>query len=405
MEQIITNEQKALLKLISNVVFLNDIDFSKITFDMNNLLKEAKHQAVIPIAFEGCIKNGLHIDNSVYMEYFTKSAKIIANNQNLLSVQDMCKKVFDENSIPFTIIKGAAVSSLYNDPGLRSMGDIDILVSPKDFENAVEVLKHSGFVYKGGEGDIHREFIMNGCIVELHFEINGIPVGKNGDKIRDVLKNSLSNREFCYMEGYSFPCPSPYIHGVVLLLHMYEHLQTGGIGLRHLCDWGVFALRYLNNTPQCYEILDEFKKLSIYTFCQIMTATAKTSFEIPFDFEWCGDIDEKLKSEVLFDIFEGGNFGYKNPEERYMSDILVKRSDDENKGSVSRGISNFRKRINTSMPITKKHPSLIAVAPFYIPVRYIYRVATGKRKKVNAVKMVKKSSQRRSLYDKFEMFK
>ena len=88
-----------------------------------------------------------------------------------------------------------------------------------------------------------------------------------------------------------------------------------------------------------------------------------------------------------------------------MSDILVKRKAEEDRGTVFRGFSNFKERIYTSMPITKKHPILIATAPFYIPVRYIFRVATGKRKKVNAVKMVQKSSERRMLYDKFDMFK
>ncbi len=405
MKQSITNEQKILLNLISKVVFLGDVDFPESEFDVKALLLEAGHQAVIPIAFEGCIEQGFSMDGSVYMEYFTKSAKITSKNQNLLLVQEKCKNALEKEKIPFAVIKGAAVSAMYKNPDIRSMGDIDILVSPDDFDDAVDALIAGGFTYKGGEGDIHREFVMNGCIVELHFEINGIPKGEKGNAIREIFKDFSSCIEICQIDGYSFPCTSPYIHGIILLLHMYEHLQTGGIGLRHLCDWGVFSLRYLNNTKQCYEILDNFKEISIYKFCCIMTATAKHYFSIPFNFDWCADVDVDLISDLLFDIFEGGNFGYKKPEERYMSDILVKRNDEEDKGTVSRGFSNFKERIYTSMPITKKHPALIVAAPFYIPVRYLFRVATGKRKKVNAVKMVQKSSQRRTLYDKFEMFK
>lgn len=405
MKQSITNEQKILLNLISKVVFLENVNFPEIEFDVRSLLLEAGHQAVIPIAFEGCVQQEFSMDNSVYMEYFTKSAKIAAKNQSLLLVQEKCKKVLEKENIPFTIMKGAAVSAMYEKPELRSMGDIDILVSRESFDSAMTALSNNGFIYKGGEGDIHREFIMDGCIVELHFEINGIPNGDKGDVIREIFSGFSDNIEICQMDGYFFPCPSPYIHGIILLLHMYEHLQTGGIGLRHLCDWGVFSLKYLNNTKQCYEILDKFKELSIFKFCCIMTATAKHYFSISFDFEWCFDVDGELIEDLLFDIFEGGNFGYKKPEERYMSDILVKRSDEKNKNTVSRGFSNFRERIYTSMPITKKHPVLIAVAPFYIPVRYAFRVAKGKRKKVNAVKMVKSSSKRRTLYDKFEMFK
>ena len=413
MKNTLTNEQRALLKIISKTVFSGEGDIGNTVFDAGKMLEEAGHQAVIPIAFEGCIDNNIDLNGSAYMEYFKKTAKISAKNENLLHVQDICVKAFKDEGIPFAVIKGAAVSCMYPDPEIRSMGDVDILVDKGCFERSKEILIKNGFVYKGGEGDIHREFTMNGCVLELHFEVNGIPKGEKGEIIRDFISNGVFDTEECSFGEHTFPVPMPHIHGVILLLHLYQHFQTGGVGLRHICDWGAFSLKYLNNSEKCYEILDKFKELSVYEFSRIMTCAARECFDIPFEFEWLseddrsnsGTIDSQLVCELIYDVFEGGNFGYKNPEERYMSDILVKREGQEQKGAVSRGISNFKSRINTSMPSTKKHPALIAVAPVYIPVRYIYRVATGKRKKVNPIKMVQKSSKRRALYDQFEMFK
>ena len=35
--------------------------------------------------------------------------------------------------------------------------------------------------------------------------------------------------------------PSHFHHGLNLLLHTNQHLLGEGLGLRHLCDWAVFA--------------------------------------------------------------------------------------------------------------------------------------------------------------------
>ena len=38
--------------------------------------------------------------------------------------------------------------------------------------------------------------------------------------------------------------PTAFHHGLVMLLHVAGHLINTGIGLRHLCDWAVFAAKF-----------------------------------------------------------------------------------------------------------------------------------------------------------------
>ena len=55
-----------------------------------------------------------------------------------MHINDFCKigKALNDNNIPFTILKGLAVITYYNDDlGTRMMNDIDLLVDKNDYSN------------------------------------------------------------------------------------------------------------------------------------------------------------------------------------------------------------------------------------------------------------------------------
>lgn len=60
--------------------------------------------------------------------------------------------VLEAKGIPTVILKGAAAGMLYPDPGLRSYGDIDFMVSPADFKRARAALVAAGFEGKDDDG-------------------------------------------------------------------------------------------------------------------------------------------------------------------------------------------------------------------------------------------------------------
>ena len=404
MEYLFSEEQKTILKLVSDIVFEKDVVIENDGLDDLALMNEAGHQAVIPAVFEGVCKHGLFKNSAVYNDFFKKSVMIMSKNHTLLLVQDVLCRLFKENGIPFVIIKGSAVGCMYKNPGIRCMGDIDVLVNyGESFEDAVDIIISAGFHYVGGEGDIHREFSYKGCTVELHYDVNGIPDGKLGEEIREFLNEVITRPVLCIMDGYKFPALDEKRHGVLLLLHNYEHLQGGGIGLRHLLDWGVYSLNYLNGYEGFNEIVEVFKKFGIKKFASVMTLAANKYFDMGMDFCWCDNVDDTILNKLVADIFEGGNFGFKSPDERYASEIIVKKKS-EDKKSLKRIFSNFAAIVKTSMPITKKAPVLMIFAPVYIPIRYIFRVITGKRRLINPIKTVKESNRRRKLYDEFNMF-
>lgn len=128
---------------------------------------------------------------------------------HLLDVQDEMLSVLEAKGIPTVILKGAAAGMLYPDPGLRSYGDIDFMVSPADFKRARAALVAAGFEGKDDDGvcDHHVGLDKDGVRLELHWEPNGIPQGTPG--LKALFQEALGHTEAACVQGHSFPVFPP----------------------------------------------------------------------------------------------------------------------------------------------------------------------------------------------------
>lgn len=91
-------------------------------------------------------------DNALAAAWFNHDLGRRALFGHLLNVQDELLSVLEAKGIPTVILKGAAAGMLYPDPGLRSYGDIDFMVSPADFKRARAALVAAGFEGKDDDG-------------------------------------------------------------------------------------------------------------------------------------------------------------------------------------------------------------------------------------------------------------
>lgn len=128
---------------------------------------------------------------------------------HLLDVQDEMLSVLEAKDIPTVILKGAAAGMLYPDPGLRSHGDIDFMVSPADFKRARAALVAAGFEDKDDDGvcDHHVGLDKDGVRLELHWEPNGIPQDTPG--LKALFQEALGHTEAACVQGHSFPVFPP----------------------------------------------------------------------------------------------------------------------------------------------------------------------------------------------------
>ena len=78
-------------------------------------------------------------------EYLALAGKNLSSWYRLMTAQDRVLEAFDKAGIPVAVLKGAAAAANYPQPSSRSLGDIDLIVLPDDFDRAFSLMERQGW--------------------------------------------------------------------------------------------------------------------------------------------------------------------------------------------------------------------------------------------------------------------
>jgi hypothetical protein len=213
---------------------------------------------------------------------------------------------------------------------------------------------------------------------------------------------------FTQTDSAVFNRPSPFHHGLILLLHTQQHLLNEGLGLRHLCDWAVFVASF----PE-----DEFLRLmkekltyvGLWTFARILSLAAVIAVGLEQrDWMTQDQDDGRLALSLLQDFLSGGNFGAKDGDRSrvYESQLISGKEQSNTDGSlVKNGFSAVNRWVRDQWPAARKCPLLLPFGWIYFLFRRLFLVVTGKRKAILAKNTLKNSRKRQDLYKKLGLFK
>jgi len=84
----------------------------------------------------------------------------LARNLLLRAHLQQLLQAFQERDIPVIVLKGVVLDELYPQPGLRSFGDIDLLMRPADLPQGEELLRSLGFSPAGQPRAHARGFLL-----------------------------------------------------------------------------------------------------------------------------------------------------------------------------------------------------------------------------------------------------
>jgi hypothetical protein len=113
------------------------------------------------------------------------------NNMFLTSQIIRLVKIFEDEGIPFLPFKGPLLSvQAYGDPGLRSYGDLDVLVQPKHLDKAIRLLQKNDYTLATKVSRLQRSNWSIGphkdvrfvdrdqrTVIELHWKLSGSHFG------------------------------------------------------------------------------------------------------------------------------------------------------------------------------------------------------------------------------------
>jgi len=139
-------------------------------------------EGISPILYKLIEKQGVFEIPSVIRDHF-KAAYLLNHFRNETFLNDLkdLLGLFQKENIPIVLLKGAALlTTLYKDPALRPMDDIDLLVHEEDLEKAHHLFINAGYLLTGREywpwwrkfGGA-RNYSRGSVLVELHWNLGG----------------------------------------------------------------------------------------------------------------------------------------------------------------------------------------------------------------------------------------
>ncbi|MBR2311722.1 MAG: nucleotidyltransferase family protein [Clostridia bacterium] len=387
--------ETALTSLISHALFKTPLDLPPDT-DLDAVLALADRHMVFGIVGEalGTLpEDALTQDALLCLQ--DKTVTLLRQNARLAACRAALCAFLKEQGIPAVILKGDSVARLYPSPDLRVAGDIDCLVDEAALPTVGAYLISQGFTAHETHSEHHAVYKKNGCEIELHRTVSGLPEGEVRQKLCTYLDNTLAASTLAEMNGEHFPVASDFHQALILLLHMQQHMREGGLGLRQMCDWALFVAKDLKKetVPRLIAALHE---VGLYRFAAATTLAAVRHLGLPAEKCPFEEGDTALADALFADFMASGNFGLGNAD--FAGSGIVTLHRQEGKGSLATALANVKKKCREEWPLCQKHGALLLfLVPFWVVRRLL-------KAPVRPLSMLRSAGARGSLYDSLKLF-
>lgn len=282
-----------------------------------------------------------------------------------------------------------------------------------DVEKCTNVLVNTGSQRSTEpDCDYHRQFKKDGIEYELHWMVKGSQYSSQTIKtfMKDIIDTSV------FRSGMNMP--DDFHHGLVLLLHMISHITEGGLGLRQLCDWAVYV-----NQVDLSAWKNRYEECGLWTFACAVTAACDRylgsgpisashdgqisvgSPTVPTIHEWCADVPVSVCKDFIEEILQAGNFGRRN-RVSYANLFLgdMSRPDQLSKRSrIRNALSHISRVCYGYYPFMETWKILLPAGWLIVGIRYLYRVAAGKREKISGTQL-REVKRKERLYKELHLF-
>lgn len=395
----VTAEQISLLALMSAAI--RKEKGKPENTDWLALAREAYAQSVLILFFE-TVSDYERMPEPIYQKLFQLARQCTAHNLQTEHTQAALVNTLESGAHPYVILKGEAAAAYYPRPELRLLGDVDFLLQEDHIQAVTEKLKQQGYELTQTDQQYHQSFLRGKEQMELHYEISGIPVGKAGTAVREYLASVFEERKLTQREGRAYYTPCPAHHGLILLLHMQHHMQSHGMGLRHIMDWACFVARTAGDAFWQERLLPLLRGIGLLRYCQVMTKMCSMYLQTACP-AWAECAEEDLCRELMEDLMAGGNFGCKDHERARSTNMLP----DWTQGAPQKGKlpllwQTLREAVIKDRPELKSKPVSRLLCMAWKVLRYCALFCVGKRP--NIWKAAVHADARRSVYDRLKMF-
>lgn len=279
----------------------------------------AKKQTLIGILY--CALDGLEDTQrppkNILMQWIVLCERIKSENKKLNEAVVRISDKFREEGWENVVLKGQGVALLYPNPLYRMPGDIDIWLDGKK----ADIIKYVRSYFPDCKPVYHHvDFPMFRDIpIEIHFTptwMNNYFMNRKLQKYFGTLATeefkhqgmSANGRERGIFSSLDF-------NRVYILIHIYRHLFSEGIGLRQLLDY-YYVLKQGFTDIEKQKTLQTLKELGMMRFAGATMYVLQTAFGLEDKFLLVQPL--RQEGEFLLDeIMLAGNFGHYDERIKY----------------------------------------------------------------------------------------
>lgn len=233
-----------------------------------------------------------------------------------------------KNGFRPVVIKGQCLALNYPQPFHRQSGDIDLLVPPDRYEALRDyLLPLATKVDDEFEEVLHQGMMFGNIEVEVHGAISSMFSFSLDRALAAEVEEMFAKEDFSEVtvKGKGIRVPGDVFNVVYILLHLFRHYFTGGVGLRQISDWAMF-LKARRDRLDLERLERLLRNLGLMRAWKVFGAFAVeyaglSSDSVPF-YEPVG---RKRLERMLSFVFECGNFGLNDSRIRPDEPYIIKK--------------------------------------------------------------------------------
>lgn len=329
--------------------------------DWTKLIKLAKIHSVMGI-LGFMVMSYPDESNSQVADFMKKQClrTITLISQRSESMKQLIGKM-NSKKIDHLLFKGYIIKDYYPVPELRTFGDIDFLIHPKDRSKSDELMLQQGFERKT---DWEPVFSYQRGVeyYEIHTDVMEVDVSEKAN-YKDYFKQIWEHAHLT--DGHTYEL-SPEFHFLYLFTHIAKHISGSGAGIRMYMDIAVFIQHFGNELDWKY-IQAELEKLAFSDFANMVLTVVNVYFGVDLPII-LNEIDAQVIEDFMGFTMSGGTFGFVGRD----SGLISLKKQERNKESVSR-VSAFANRLFPSAASIESRYTYLQGRHWLLPIAWVHR--------------------------------
>ena len=279
-----------------------------------------------------------------------------------------------EKGLNPVVMKGLVCRSLYPYPEQRPSVDEDLLIAPEDYARYHEALIGYGLTLAVPviDPEAEHEVAYRDPVSHLYLEVHKQAFPPESEAYGDcsaLFESAVERAVSVQIEGIAIRTLAPTDHLLYLICHAYKHFLHSGVGIRQVCDMGMFTERY-DAEIDWQRIVRGCASIRIERFAAALFRIAHRNlgFAMPEAFSAYA-VDE---GPLLADMLSGGLYGVTDEDRLHSGSITLDAVAAQKQGRRRRSLA--ASLFPSASSLAGRDPYLRA-RPWLLPLAWMQRAA------------------------------